>query len=86
MRLAHQVADLGGGVAHLAGGLALHLRAGDGLDGLADPRGGLFVAHLLQHMAAALMAAMGLIMPVPVLTSARCRHRLETCWCRRARG
>ena len=27
--LAHQIADLARGVAHLAGGLAFHLRAGD---------------------------------------------------------
>ena len=46
---ADQIADFFGAVAHFAGGLAFHFRAGDDLDGLHHPRGGLFVTAMFQE-------------------------------------
>src|SRR4029079_14676429 len=49
--LAHQIADLAGGVAHFAGGLRFHFRAGDFHDGVHDALGRFGVAELVEHHA-----------------------------------
>ena len=72
-----QVADFAGGVAHLAGALALHLGAGDVHDGAHHPLGASRLAELLEHHADRVDRSDGVDLARAGVFGGAAAHRLE---------
>ena len=73
----YQVADFAGGVAHLAGRLALHLRAGDMHDGAHHPLGSLGLAELVEQHAHGVDGGDGVDLARAGVLGGTAAHRLE---------